>query len=331
MHVHQAERGGVERSAGNRLVGAESRAQVHHGRQECVGELQLAPRFHAVIAYNPHLRRGRVVERFFEPVTAEGPGGFPGTVGKLREGLALLGRDEEFGDQARRAFARVFHQHAQLVLARSNLGGEFRLPRLAPTVVAGFRGQPEVTVNGEFHSVIGRGPEFGAFHFCEGRQGERREEKALAFRHFANLIRRVPNPLRSVQRRFRRGPLTGFIVANPLGCPVFRLEQAHGPHRRLTPDGFAAVPVPDLHFPEAPLMGDEGRALVCHGDGFVTGNPAAIPQVTALRLERLLAAGDQEAIGGLLLAALARLDNPTQPWRSFLDPQRINQVFTAEI
>jgi hypothetical protein len=78
-------------------------------------------------------------------------------------------------------------------------------------------------------------------------------------------------------------------------------------------------------------MRDERLSAIDRADGFVTGDLAGVPEVTLVLAEKLLAAGHQETVSGLPLAAFAGLDDPAQARGRFLYAEGIDPVFAAEI
>ena len=76
-HVHEAQRGGVERGAGDGLVDAELTAEEGGRREESVVELQFAPGLGSVISHHMRGRQNGGVERDGHPVVAEMVSGPP--------------------------------------------------------------------------------------------------------------------------------------------------------------------------------------------------------------------------------------------------------------
>ena len=188
-----------------------------------------------------------------------------------------------------------------------------------------------MAVNGELHPVICRSVQLGLFDLRLFRQRQGVVEQPLALGHIARLVRGVPNPLGLVEWGLGRSRLARRIVADPIGLPIPGLKQAHRPYRRLAPGGFAPVLVPDLHHPIAALVRDKRLALINGADGLVARGLAGVPKVALAPAEELLAAGDQQPVSRLPLPALTGLNDPAQARRGFVNAERINQVFAAEI
>ena len=103
---------------------------------------------------------------------------------------------------------------------------------------------------------------------------------------------------------------TGLVITDPLSLPVGGFEQSHGPDRQRTPGRGLAILVPNLDLPVARLIGQERFSAVDNGRGVVALHLAAVPEVSLVELQNGLAAGHQNLVPGLSLAALGRGDDP---------------------
>ena len=91
--------------------------------------------------------------------------------------------------------------------------------------------------------------------------------------------------------------------ADPVAGPVAFVEEAHGEGGGFGVGAGAVVLVPDAELPVAGLVAGQGGAGVGDVDGAVGDYFAAVPLVGAAGLEVFSAAGDEDLVGRLGLAA----------------------------
>ena len=106
VDVEDAQRGGVQGGALDGLVDLERRAKIRRRRQDQLGELELAPGGHAVVA--EHLGGWPIlgVERPVVPVGAGVVAGFPRAIAHQGDRLAVGRRDDQLGEETGRARPR---------------------------------------------------------------------------------------------------------------------------------------------------------------------------------------------------------------------------------
>ena len=111
VHVHEAQRGGVERGAGHGFLHEELTAEEGCRREKGVVELQLAPGLGPVIAHHPHCGQNRGVERNGQPVVAEMIRGLPCSLCDVPNNLPVFKRDDKLRDQPGITGAGILDQH----------------------------------------------------------------------------------------------------------------------------------------------------------------------------------------------------------------------------
>ena len=141
----------------------------------------------------------------------------------------------------------------------------------------------------------------------------------------------IPDPIPFAQAGGRF--LFRLIPPDPLGHPIIRLQQPHRPKRRLTPDGRFAVLIPHAHLPVATGPRLQRLPLIRHMSAPVTFDLPAVPQVPLILREDFRRGGDQDLIGRLPLPPDAGLrpHHPTQTRPDDIDPERVLEVFTAQV
>ena len=166
MHIHKAQRRGVERRAGDGFVEVELPAEAGGRRDKNLGGPQFSPGLRPVFPDHPSRGHGGSVKGPFHPVLAGLVGGLPGIVGAVLNVSPVLERDNEPRNQAGVARFGVLDQHPKLIIvqadgepvnARFEIGGNAGLAHLAPTVVPGLGREPQQAVDSEFHAVVGGG------------------------------------------------------------------------------------------------------------------------------------------------------------------------------
>ena len=135
--------------------------------------------------------------------------------------------------------------------------------------------------------------------------------------------RPVHGELPSQQRR-RNRPVGR---ADPATLPIARLQQPHAESGRRTIGADPSFPVPHPHRPPAAFIALQLRAIVFDVRHFCRCDLAAVPSVTDPGQQIGLAAGDQDLVGRLALAALLRAQQPTEARLTGVDAHRIDGIF----
>ena len=142
----------------------------------------------------------------------------------------------------------------------------------------------------------------------------------------------APGPLRRPRQREllaqqRRGD--GRVGADPRRRPVPRFEQRHLEDGRGAVGAPAAVAVPDLHLPPAPLAAPQPGPGVGDAAGGVRGHPTRVPLVAHPGLQAVAGGGDQHPIGRLAAIPPRGADPPGEAGGGPVDAQRVDPVLAA--
>ena len=124
-----------------------------------------------------------------------------------------------------------------------------------------------------------------------------------------------------------------LVLDDPLGRPVFRPKQSHGPECGRRPRGRPVLLVPDPHLPMTFHPGAERLAGVLEPDRLAGEHLCAIPQVALVLVQRLEAGGDQHLVRLLAQAArrwVVRFQPPRQARRALVDAGRILAVLAPQ-
>ena len=89
--------------------------------------------------------------------------------------------------------------------------------------------------------------------------------------------------------------------------------------------------IPDLDLPETLAMRQEWLTRVGNLDGLPRLGLAAIPEVSTILVEVLLAGGNEDLVGALLPAALLALSDPAQAWTGDINTEWIVVVLAAQV
>ena len=141
----------------------------------------------------------------------------------------------------------------------------------------------------------------------------------------------VSDRLIEFKRSAQEGGSDIGMRADPLPGPVALVEQPHREGGRLAVVARPPVLVPDPHLPPAALFAGEVGAAVRHVYRAIGRYLAAVPPVAALREQALPAAGDQDLIGRLGLAASVGFEQPAEAGSSCVDVDRIGRVLTGQV
>ena len=126
----------------------------------------------------------------------------------------------------------------------------------------------------------------------------------------------------------------GFAIrrrGDPSGVPVVRVEQTHRPDGRLAPTGRLVCLVPYADLPKNLFRRFQRPAGVGNLDGFVGGNPAAVPQVTFVICQLFQRRGGENLAGGLVLAALVAVIHPKQARLRYVNAHRVDRVLATQM
>ena len=144
----------------------------------------------------------------------------------------------------------------------------------------------------------------------------------------------APGPLRRTGQpellaQQRRGH--GRVGADPRRGPVPRRQQRHLEDGRGAVGAPAAVAVPDLHLPPAPLAAAQRGPGVSDAGGGVGGHPTGVPLVARPGIQDAGGGGHQHPVGRLAPVPPGGADSPGEARCRPVDAERVDQVLAAGI
>src|ERR1035437_1084063 len=121
VHIHEAERSGVERGAGEGFVAAELLPKVGRRGKKGASELEIAPRLRTVVPHRANSGPTRCIKGACHPIVTRLVSGFPCIASDVPEDLTVLQGDNQAGHQPGVTRFGVLHQAANLVPPRPEL------------------------------------------------------------------------------------------------------------------------------------------------------------------------------------------------------------------
>ena len=119
-------------------------------------------------------------------------------------------------------------------------------------------------------------------------------------------------------------------VRDPFRLPLGRIENAHRPKGRLAPIGRLAVLVPHADLPPALRVRRQRLAGILDLNRPIGLDSAGVPEIALVLLEQFGAAGHENLIGRLPLAALVGSHEPIQPRLGHVDAQGVFEIFATQ-
>ena len=143
----------------------------------------------------------------------------------------------------------------------------------------------------------------------------------------AGPLRRLGQPELPAEQRRRHGR----IGADPRRRPVLRHQQRHLEDGRGAVGAPAAVLVPDLHLPPAPLAAAQRGPGVGDAGGGVGGHPARVPLVACSGLQDAGGGGHQHPVGRLAPVPPGGADPPGEARGGPVEAERVDQMLAAGV